>query len=228
MTKTESVVTLKNDFLTIPDAPDYEINSELILRNKSTGKILKPQVKKGVPYYFVRTDKKPLYRTANSFRRQAVAAANPYDSSRWLPVPSLGGKYELNNRGLLRNSVTKRILTKIVHNRFIGFHIRSDDKKSFVTLKNLMWEVYGVVPQSLNSPVSCSVFKNGVFKKFDSLRDCAVFLAGFIYLSSETIENYLGKRCTEFYGWKIKYAPRDFWSADKEAVSKKILRGVGK
>lgn len=32
---------MKDDFLTIPDAPNYEINSEFVCRNKNTGEIFK-------------------------------------------------------------------------------------------------------------------------------------------------------------------------------------------
>lgn len=33
---------MRNDWLTVPDAPQYEINSDLVVRNKLTGKTLTP------------------------------------------------------------------------------------------------------------------------------------------------------------------------------------------
>ena len=224
------MIPLKNDFLTIPDAPNYEINSELIVRNKSTGQILKGVVKHNVPYYNVISFNKRICRTGKSFRHKAEVALITADSLHWLPVPSLNGKYELNDRGKLRNAVTKRILKKKFHNRFIGFDIRFGGKRLNVSLKNLMWEVFGVYYQPSNrTPLSCSARKNGVLKKFDSLKALAFFLADATNKASAVaIERYLNNRCPEFYGWKISYASRDEWTAEKDAVSKKLLRGVGK
>ena len=63
---------MKNNFLPIPDAPGYEVNSQGFVRNIRTGKILKPNDVGGrkktpaihIPKYHIR-------RTAESLRRQA-------------------------------------------------------------------------------------------------------------------------------------------------------------
>lgn len=223
-----SLNRVKNDFLTIPDAPNYEINSQLILRNKSTGKILKPIIRHNTPCYTVYSDGKPIHHSAISARNQAVAAANPSDSLHWTPVPSLNCKYEFGYNGKLRNASSKRVLKLIQRQRFIGFAVSVGNKACrHVSLSSLMWEIHGVVPQSRRSPVSCSAFKNGVSKKFDSLRACSRFLADYVF-SAAAAFRLLVKRQPLIGGWNIKYAPRDFWSADKEAVSKEMLRGVGK
>lgn len=223
-----SLNRVKNDFLTIPDAPNYEINSQLILRNKSTGRILKPAIFYNKPYYKMRFDGKEFLRSAISARCQAVAAANPSDSSRWTPVPSLGGKYEFSSNGNLRNASSKKILKKELLGTCAGFHVFPDGKLRWVSLKSLMWEIHGITCQSLNSPVSCSAFKNGAYHKFLSLRACSRFIASSSFFSSSYVMDLLIKRQSLIGGWNIKYAPRDFWSADKEAVSKKMLQGVGK
>lgn len=219
------MVTLKNDFLTIPDAPNFEINSELIVRNKIAGNILKGVVNNKVRYYLLRIGDKTFYRSAKSFRRQAVVAAK--NQSRWLPVPSLGGKYELSRSGKLRNSNTKRFLNLHTSRNYIGFRTWFNGKPKFVTLKSLLWEVFGITcSPSKRTPVSCSAVKNRIFKKFDCLRDLAAFLAAQNNkLSFYTIEARLSKRCSEIDGWKIKYATRDVWSDENEAVSRKMLRG---
>lgn len=226
MTKTESVVTLKDDFLTIPDAPNYEINSQLVVRNKKTGRLLKAAIRKNRRIYWLISGGKRIGRTGRTFRRQAVAAQH----ADWFPVPSLGGKYELNYTGTLRNSSTKKILKIHDSNNFFGFYPIFDGKLKAVSLKSLMWEVFGITPppSSRRVPVPCSAVKNGVRKSFDSLQALARFLAKDQYFSVGAARYHLNKRRSEFGGWIITYAPPDDWTADKELVSKKILKGVGK
>lgn len=97
---------MRENFLTIPDAPDYEINSDLVVRNKTTGRVLKPIVKDGNAYYRL-TLGGAKFRTAKTFRRQAVDAVG---NSIFEPIPSTGGRYEINNAGIVRNALTKKKL----------------------------------------------------------------------------------------------------------------------
>lgn len=222
------MVTLKNDFLTIPDAPNYEINSELIVRNKKTGRILTPQ-KKGqyVSVKLCSSGKFLAGRSTKTLRAQALAALE--NGNKWLPVPSLGGKYELNSRGILRNASSKRTLKIFNRHHFISFRIPVNGKTNYFSLNSLLWEVFGVTPPLPVQPaVKCSAFKDGLYRNFDSLNACARFLAPLCFLSSGAVLYHLWKRKSDVYGWKISYTPPDEWSPEKESISRKLLRGVGK
>ena len=66
---------MKNDWLTIPNAPQYEINSDLVVRNKLTGKtltLIRLKRKNGVSLtYTLHGYGVCLYRTGQSLRRHS-------------------------------------------------------------------------------------------------------------------------------------------------------------
>lgn len=63
---------MKNNFLPIPDAPNYEVNSQGLVRNIRTGKILKPYKCKNHSVPSIHIPKYNIRWTAESLRRQAV------------------------------------------------------------------------------------------------------------------------------------------------------------
>lgn len=126
-----------------------------------------------------------------------------YDTEDWLPVPSLGYRYELSKKGSLRNVKTKHVMTL----RKDGYYEPCiDGVRTSVSVKSLMWEVYGVEHElSKYLPVSCMAFKNGACLKFDSLKALAKFLAQRSFYSVVRMQQLLTKRSAEILGWQIKY-----------------------
>lgn len=188
---------MKNDFLPIPDAPNYEINSQLIVRNKTTGRILKTR-----PRYNTVTlccNKKRFTSTVASIRRKAIAAK---EGGSWLPVPSLNNLYELNEKGLLRNARTKHLI-KMRRGKIFG--VKINGKKYNVSQKSLLWEVHGILPKKILTPISVTVEFNGEKIEFKSLYALSKFLTHKIYRSEQDLRRQFSRRVAEIAGWKITY-----------------------
>lgn len=201
---------MKDNFLTIPCAPNYEINSDLVCRNKKTGKILTPcpNSRHDSFYYSLRNSavtKFTIKRSPQNLRRQAVAATK-IDS--FEPIPSLHYYYEINTKGIVRNAETKQVC-KPSH-KGIGLLLfdRAEKKFKYRSIDDLLWEVFGRIPkQKKGSRVPCSAENSKGKFFFDNLAACAKFLAPKIHLSPLTIESYLNHRQQSLYGWTISYFP---------------------
>lgn len=190
-------------WLTIPDAPNYEINGNLVVRNKRTGKILKLCV---VPhrrtYYSLRPPgwKHTLKRSPETLRRQAIEAARPKKS--FPLIPSLGGRYEIDNRGIVRNSLTKKIL-KIQRGCIYVF----DNCGKFIvrSVNDLLWEVHGIIKKRRSRIIPCyAENKHGKYS-FPSAKACARFLAPKLYYSVGRVASFLYKRTKTLGEWTITY-----------------------
>lgn len=195
---------MKDDFLTIPTAPIYEINSQLICRNKITGKILKPRVRsKRTHYYYniyLGNPKHAVTRSARTLRANDLAAVTV---SSFEPILSLNGKYEINNRGVVRNSRTKHIVKP--QRRSVGL-FNDKNVRIRISVAELLWEVHGhKIPSYSSKPIHCTLENKHGKHFFKSLKDAARFLAPKVYLTFNTVCDYLCKRKSTIYGWKISY-----------------------
>ena len=196
---------MRENFLPIPDAPNYEINSKLVCRNIMTKHLLKLQTPKNkAPYYSLRvTGKKTcIKRSPKLLRRQAVAAASPHTFE---PIPSTGGKYEINIRGVVRNAKSKQILKTKSKGACVSLQL--DAKKSISrSIKDLLWEVHGIIKPRRFRPRPCSARHSdyGYFT-FDNMKDCARFLAPKVFLVVRSIYSHLIKHEQNVFGWSIKY-----------------------
>lgn len=195
---------MKNDFLTIPDAPNYEINSQLICRNKKTGFILKPKLgHNGEKYYRVNfAPRKQSERSAKSFRRQAVAAAA---QGKYEPVPSLNNLYEFccyNNK--LRNIRTKKEVP--ARGRGRAFTVSINKTFFYTSVTMLRWELLGEIPPR-NSGVSkpCFLSKDNIQHYFNSRTEATKFLANTVFFSFSYIWQRIAKREENICGWHVNY-----------------------
>ena len=200
---------MRNDFLTIPFAPNYEINSQFMVRNKKTGKFLKLRQRtancRAAKLYISRIGIRDF--SVNGLRRKAVEAARDaalVKEDWWVPVPSLNGLYEISPAGVLRNVKTKRRLKKIVNGKYIYYYITINKVKRSFKVADLLWECHGIIPKPLqNIPVT--VTRNVCSFDFDSLINAARFLVKHVDFAFETIRGKLSRRVTEIADWKISY-----------------------
>ena len=206
---------MRNDFLTIPEAPNYEINSQFMVRNKKTGRIKKSYYKKNTNSLIVKlwVDGRPLWRSVYYLREQAVAAvkdAKIKSDDWWITVSSLNNLYEINPRGILRNTKTKHVLKKFTVKNYACYHVTINSVRKTVNVKNLLWEVHGIIPSpSKIKPVSTTIFKNSRGLKFSSLLDTARFLHKFGDKTLTALYKKLRQRVAEIYGWHIIYHETD-------------------
>lgn len=192
-----------NDWLTIPDAPNYEINSALQVRNKKTGKLLKPQNHALSREIFYRPfgAEKQLFKTAVMFRRQAEAAVSTQE---WYPVPSLDNLYEFNQQNLLRNSLTKRQLTRLKNQN--AYCVWRNGHRLTVNIASLRWEIFGELPSresKILRPIIIS--KNKTTLYYNNHKSAAKTIAVTSCYAVGTIANLLVARQPEIFGWHINY-----------------------
>ena len=194
---------MRNDFLTIPGT-NYEINSQLICRNKKTGYVLKKhRDKNGSPYYSIRkTNQKMFCRSPKFFRRVAKSAAEKHSS--FEPIYSLDGKYEINRAGVVRNVATKLVLKTKANGKCVSIQL-SAHKYISRAIADLLWETHGKIIKWRFRPCPCSAESNAGKFFFDNLTLCACFLSPKVFLAVSTIKNYLCRRNSIVGGWKITY-----------------------
>jgi len=130
---------VKDNFLIIPDFPNYEINSELLVRNKKTGKFLKPVLQRGNLFVGLHNGIhcKRVSRSLKYCRELALAATA---KTIFYPVPSLGGKYEISKSGVLRSAARKYALKLDKKNAYcvtIDKQNKRVSRKFFIKLNSL-------------------------------------------------------------------------------------------
>lgn len=200
---------MKENFLTIPDAPNYEINSQLVCRNKRTGKVLKLHV---VPkrriYYSLRPPgwKHTLKRSPKTLRRQTVEVAKP--KLKFEPIPSLGGRYEIDTRGVVRNTATKQVLKRKGHGHCVEVHF-GEGKYVMRAVVDLLWEVHGIIKPRRFRPAPCYAENIRGKRFFPHLKACARFLAPKCNRAVRTIYCYLCERRSLIGEWKITYVDQN-------------------
>lgn len=205
---------MRDDFLTIPDAPNYEINSELICRNKKTGKILKPRIpaKYTSKVYSLHHPDKPIIRSAATLRRQALSQF----ASLWVPVPSLDNLYETNRKGQLRHAKTKKILKP----RKGAYHSTIGGKFFCTSSTQLKWEVFGILPNfSSRVHKPCFVSKDHCRFYFETQKEAIKFIADDTHYTPKYIEEFFLKRLTFIKGWYANYLTGTDTPQQKKAVS---------
>ena len=211
------------NFLTIPDAPNYEINSQLVCRNKKTGRVLKIFFsKKGSPYYSLRTTGKrtTFKRSPETLRRLAAASAK----STFVPIPSLGGRYEINITGKVRNSRTKKIIKSKCNGKYYDFQIGGNYIGRATA--DLLWEVHGIIRERRFRPCPCSCENHQGKFFFQNMADCARFLSPKVFLGIRTVKNYLVRRDEAIEGWKITYLAQDFNHNDLALANTKTPKRI--
>ena len=194
---------MKENFLPIPAAPNYEINSELICRNIKTGYILKLFQGKTCPYYSLRItgSTKCFQRSPKLLRRLAVVAAQ---NDTFEPIPSLNYKYEINLRGVVRNSKSKHIMKTKCNGACVCIQM-GKGKYISCAIKDLLWEVHGIIKPRRFRPAPCSAENQCGKFFFKTKKHCARFLAPKVFLAVSTVYNYLLKREKNIFGWVINY-----------------------
>ena len=189
---------------TIPDAPNYEINSKLICRNKKTGKALAQcNHHSGGKYYSLRVtgQKITIKRSPKTLLAQARAAAQV---DTFEPIPSLDNRYEIGITGKVRNAKSK-LPTKVHRGAIYIYHA---GKYKTVSVNSLLWEVHGVI-KSMHMPCPCTAKNNSSRKFFESMKACARFIAERTRKRFITVYNLICKRKAEIFGWVITYLDKD-------------------
>lgn len=194
---------MRNNFLPIPVAPGYEINSQGFVKNARTGRILKPYKPKDRPTAKIHIPKYHVRQTAESLRRQAVTAhkENNRETSFEI-IPNTNGLYEINYRGVVRNVKTKRILKTRFCKGMECVALSVNGKAKNRGIKSLLWEVHGIIK---SKQPSVKIIKEKEHYRFQFQKDCIKFLCKRENYSYDYVRKKLSARVKNFCGWQIFY-----------------------
>lgn len=187
----------KSDFLTIPEATNYEINGYLTVRNKTTGKKLKDSQRIDLC-----TPNGKITRSVHVLYRRALAQI---ETETWRPIGSLGGKYEMNFEGAVRNSRTKRILKPQLVRGSLRYYIKYGGKTVCRLWTQLMNEVNGTNLGKSKRPIKVQLQRDGRQWFFRSIKACARFLSPRVFFSVSTLKAKMARRPQDIFGWSAKY-----------------------
>ena len=125
------------------------------------------------------------------------------DKNEWLPVPSLNYKYELCSDGRIRNIKNKHILKPIETNCYVVY---VNKRRIITTIKSLLWEVHGIVPEIQRlKKIPVTIKKGTDALYFETLRKAAKYLSPKINYHEYSINRFFTKRVAEICGWQITY-----------------------
>lgn len=195
----------KSEFLTIPDAPNYEINGYFKVRNKATGHVLTNQKRVNRPSVVTTVwhNNKEIKRDVKTFYHQA-AMAILFDEA-WQPVPSLNNLYELNVEGRLRNAATKKLLKPVLVRNYLHYRVLVDNKVCRKRVGALLEEVFGILSKRKTQPIPVILRKDGGAYYFKSIKAGAQFLQRKVFFCADWISKKMNKRCHEICGWQVQY-----------------------
>lgn len=180
----------------------YEIDKKGVVRNSQTKHIIKPRG--GKSYYPFSLNNTQIWRCRETLMSEVFDKIDDY-----LPIPSLGGKYEINQRGILRNAKTKKRLrlNRSADENAFFYSVKINGIYTHRYLQQLMWEVHGVLPKAVafRTAISVTIQKAGEHFTFDSITKCAKFLSPKEHYSFSWIFSQLQQRRKEIYGWKVFY-----------------------
>jgi len=212
----ERQTQIESEWLTIPDAPKYEINTRLQVRNKKTGRFLKQSHRQGIRcnpntvcYRMTGKNGQDIFRSAEVLRRQAIAAVTP---NKFLPVPSLQNLYEVNKQGVCRS--VRLLKPRKYCNGKYAFVING---KAITRSKaDLVFEVFGKILKGARLKLPVILSKGNKRLHFNNKKEAAEFLAPIIFLSVKTVHYHLTQYKSEIDGWQVTYVNRDYDGYKKE------------
>lgn len=195
----------KADFLTIPDAPNYEINGYFKVRNKKTGRLIstKKRIGRKTVVASICSNKKNVKRDVKTFYHQALM--NAFYSDGWYPICSLNKLYEITWLGEVRNAKTKMLLKPILDQNCLLYNFWIDGKVVVRTRRALLNEVFATNIRPKKAPVPVILSKDGLQYYFKNKTAAAKFLEPKVFFNWETIVKRMSNREPTVYGWNVKY-----------------------
>lgn len=191
--------------MTIPDAPNYEINGYFKVRNKKTGRLIstKKRIGRKTVVASICSNKKNVKRNVRTFYHQALM--NAFYPDGWSPVWSLNKLYEVNCLGEVRNAKTKMLLKPILNRKCLYHNFTIDGKKVYRTVRAILNEVFATNIRPQKAPVPVVLSKDGLQYYFKNKTAAAKFLEPKVFFNWETIVKRMSNREPTVYGWNVKY-----------------------
>ena len=132
------------------------------------------------------------------------------------PIPSLNYRYEVNERGYVRNARTKKRLKRYKYNKggsayYVKLRKKADGSVYDISVNQLLFEVHGKIPaESPFRRAQAVTLINGLERRyFPTIQKAAKFLSGRVNRCVSQIRHILAARKTELYGWSVIYHEKE-------------------
>lgn len=154
-----------------------------------------------------RPDGRLYHRSPEFLLRVAKAAAG---SDSYLPIPSLNNRYEINNRGTVRNVRTKQVIKTKSNGKSICVQMGGKGHYHTRAIADLLWEVHGIIKKRRFRPCPCSCYRTSSLSpnsrlSFPCLKACARYIADKDGKSFNPVYVELQRRAEVIGDWKIIY-----------------------
>ena len=114
-------------------------------------------------------------------------------------------RYEMNSMGIMRNRETGRILKWQVHKHGHKYMaLWTDNGKVGVSQCSLLWLLFGQI-KAKKPPIVTVISKGTRTLRFDSLKQCALFLQSVTHLTFMGVWYHFRRRHTKIADWDIRY-----------------------
>lgn len=198
----------KKSFITIPDAPNYEINGYFKIRNKKTGRFVKGRSKhnaneRGSVLITDINKRQRSFGVIKLYRRAVAAAFN--EDGEWALIGIVNNLYEMNLDGVVRNVETKKILKPQEGRGGKYYNLRFGGKTTRVCLKRLFNSAFDMEYKLRPQKIPVLVRKDGLVYYFETIRAASQFLASKVFYIPHSIGRLMGRREKNIYGYEITY-----------------------
>lgn len=115
-------------------------------------------------------------------------------------------RYEMNQRGVVRNRETGKVLKWQLskHNSKYMTLRTEEGKKIIISQPHMLWLLHGEIT-SKTRPVPVVISKGTRSMRFDSLKQCAVFLDEATHLTFMGVLYHLAQRHKSVADWSVYY-----------------------
>ena len=198
----------KAEFLTIPDAPNYEINGYFKVRNKITGKLIRHRMKNapdsvGGVSLKTKDGGHKVFGLLKAYRTAVDAFLN--EDGEWASIESTKNRYEMNIDGVVRNAKSKYIIKPYMSRGVKFYKLLIDGKCRHVSLKKLLNEVFGKHYPLRRKSINVILRKDGLAYFFKTMAAGATFLSKKVYFAVGTIKEHMCNREKKIFGWQVTY-----------------------
>ena len=124
------------------------------------------------------------------------------------PIPSLNYRYEVNERGYVRNARTKKRLKRYKYNKL---RKKADGSVYDISVNQLLFEVHGKIPAEspFRRPQAVTLINGLERRYFPTIQKASKFLSGRVDRCASSIRHILAARKTELYGWSVIYHEKE-------------------
>lgn len=190
---------MTEDFHTIPNFPNYEINRLGVVRNKTNGYNLKVRRNGNCRDTTLYKDGRPHDISVEKLLR--LVFRKGISTGKTAPIPGFPD-YVISCAGVVWSNLSHKKLVQ-VNGSVSLVNPRTKQRRKFA-VNNLLFLVFGKI-RSKFLPTPVTLCRKGRQIYFETKTQAARWLAETCYYSAATMADYLGDRRPVICGWQVNY-----------------------